>query len=184
MQLLQVHNKIYEIRGIKVMLDFDLAGLYEVETKVLNQSVKRNIKRFPPDFMFQLTKDELESLKSQFVTSNKLNSLHIETSSEKRGGNRRLPYAFTEQGLAMLSGILNSEKAINVNIAIMRAFVYLKQFALTNKELTDKLKKLESKTNKKFKDVYDALDDLLQKDKLESEQKTRVRIGFKRTGES
>ncbi|HOY42974.1 MAG TPA: ORF6N domain-containing protein, partial [Chitinophagales bacterium] len=180
----QVHNKIYEIRGIKVMLDFDLAGLYEVETKVLNQSVKRNIKRFPPDFMFQLTKDELESLKSQFVTSNKLNSLHIETSSEKRGGNRRLPYAFTEQGLAMLSGILNSEKAINVNIAIMRAFVYLKQFALTNKELTDKLKKLESKTNKKFKDVYDALDYLLQKDKLESEQKTRVRIGFKRTGES
>ena len=184
MQLLQVHNKIYEIRGIKVMLDFDLAGLYDVETKVLNQSVKRNIKRFPPDFMFQLTKDELESLKSQFVTSNKLNSLHIETSSEKRGGNRRLPYAFTEQGLAMLSGILNSEKAINVNIAIMRAFVYLKQFALTNKELTDKLKKLESKTNKKFKDVYDALDYLLQKDKLESEQKTRVRIGFKRTGES
>ena len=184
MQLLQVHNKIYEIRGIKVMLDFDLAGLYEVETKVLNQSVKRNIKRFPPDFMFQLTKDELESLKSQFVTSNKLNSLHIETSSEKRGGNRRLPYAFTEQGLAMLSGILHSEKAINVNIAIMRAFVYLKQFALTNKELTDKLKKLESKTNKKFKDVYDALDYLLQKDKLESEQKTRVRIGFKRTGES
>jgi|JI10StandDraft_1071094.scaffolds.fasta_scaffold370074_1 hypothetical protein len=184
MQLLQVHNKIYEIRGIKVMLDFDLAGLYDVETKVLNQSVKRNIKRFPPDFMFQLTKDEFESLKSQFVTSNKLNSLHIETSSEKRGGNRRLPYAFTEQGLAMLSGILNSEKAINVNIAIMRAFVYLKQFALTNKELTDKLKKLESKTNKKFKDVYDALDYLLQKDKLESEQKTRVRIGFKRTGES
>lgn len=184
MQLLQVHNKIYEIRGIKVMLDFDLAELYEVETKVLNQSVKRNIKRFPPDFMFQLTKDEFESLKSQFVTSNKLNSLHIETSSEKRGGNRRLPYAFTEQGLAMLSGILNSEKAINVNIAIMRAFVYLKQFALTNKELTDKLKKLESKTNKKFKDVYDALDYLLQKDKLESEQKTRVRIGFKRTGES
>jgi hypothetical protein len=184
MQLLQVHNKIYEIRGIKVMLDFDLAGLYEVETKVLNQSVKRNIKRFPPDFMFQLTKDEFESLKSQFVTSNKLNSLHIETSSEKRGGNRRLPYAFTEQGLAMLSGILHSEKAINVNIAIMRAFVYLKQFALTNKELTDKLKKLESKTNKKFKDVYDALDYLLQKDKLESEQKTRVRIGFKRTGES
>jgi hypothetical protein len=184
MQLLQVHNKIYEIRGIKVMLDFDLAGLYDVETKVLNQSVKRNIKRFPPDFMFQLTKDEFESLKSQFVTSNKLNSLHIETSSEKRGGNRRLPYAFTEQGLAMLSGILHSEKAINVNIAIMRAFVYLKQFALTNKELTDKLKKLESKTNKKFKDVYDALDYLLQKDKLESEQKTRVRIGFKRTGES
>ena len=173
MQLLQVHNKIYEIRGIKVMLDFDLAGLYEVETKVLNQSVKRNIKRFPPDFMFRLTKDEWETMRSQFVTA----------SQNKRNINVT-PYAFTEQGLAMLSGILHSEKAINVNIAIMRAFVYLKQFALTNKELTDKLKKLESKTNKKFKDVYDALDYLLQKDKLESEQKTRVRIGFKRTGES
>lgn len=183
MQLQQVHNKIYEIRGIKVMLDFDLAELYEVETRVLNQSVKRNIKRFPSDFMFQLTQKELESSISQFVISNDVNSSQFVISSKKRGGNQKLPYAFTEQGLAMLSGILNSEKAINVNIAIMRAFVYLKQFALTNKELTEKLKKLESKTNKKFKDVYEALDYLLQKDKLETEQKTRVRIGFKRTDE-
>lgn len=183
MQIQQVHNKIYEIRGIKVMLDFDLAELYEVETRVLNQSVKRNIKRFPSDFMFQLTQKELESSISQFVISNDVNSSQFVISSKKRGGNQKLPYAFTEQGLAMLSGILNSEKAINVNIAIMRAFVYLKQFALTNKELTEKLKKLESKTNKKFRDVYEALDYLLQKDKLETEQKTRVRIGFKRTDE-
>lgn len=169
MQLQQVHSKIYEIRGVKVMLDFDLAELYEVETRVLNQSVKRNIKRFPPDFMFQLSKVEWETMRSQFVTA----------SQNKRNINVT-PYAFTEQGLAMLSGILNSDKAINVNIAIMRAFVYLKQFALTNNELTEKLKKLERKTNKQFKDVYEALDYLLQKDKLETAQKTRVRIGFKR----
>lgn len=172
MQLQQVHSKIYEIRGVKVMLDFDLAELYDVETKVLNQAVKRNINRFPSDFMFRLTKDEWETMRSQFVTS----------SQNKRNINVT-PYAFTEQGLAMLSGILNSEKAINVNIAIMRAFVYLKQFALTNKELTEKLKKLERKTNKQFKDVYEALDYLLQKDKLETAQKTRVRIGFKRENE-
>ncbi|MCC6583933.1 MAG: ORF6N domain-containing protein [Chitinophagales bacterium] len=169
MQLQQIHNKIYEIRGIKVMLDFDLAELYEVKTGVLNQSVKRNILRFPSDFMFKLTSDEWEVMRSQFVTA----------SQSKRNINVT-PYAFTEQGLAMLSGILNSEKAINVNIAIMRAFVYLKQFALTNKELTEKLKKLERKTNKQFKDVYEALDYLLKKDKIETEQNNRVRIGFKR----
>lgn len=184
MQLHQIQSKIYEIRGVKVMLDFDLAELYEVETRVLNQSVKRNIRRFPPDFMFQLTQKELESLISQFVISSDVNSSQFVTSSQKHGGNRKLPYAFTEQGLAMLSGILNSEKAINVNIAIMRAFVYLKQFALTNKELTEKLKKLERKTNKQFKDVYEALDYLLQKDKIEAEQRKRIRIGFKRKTEN
>ncbi len=184
MQLHQIQNKIYEVRGVKVMLDFDLAELYEVETRVLNQSVKRNIKRFPEDFMFQLTQKELESLISQFVMSNDVNSSQFAISSKKRGGNRKLPYAFTEQGLAMLSGILNSEKAINVNIAIMRAFVYLKQFASTNKELTEKLKKLERKTNKQFKDVYEALDYLLQKDKIETEQRKRIRIGFKRKEEN
>lgn len=109
-------------------------------------------------------------MRSQFVTA----------SQGKRNTNAT-PYAFTEQGLAMLSGILNSDKAINVNIAIMRAFVYVRQIALTHKELTEKIKKLESKTNKKFKDVYDALDYLLQKDKLETEQKTRTKIGFKTT---
>ena len=168
MQIQPVQNKIYEIRSQKVMLDFDLAMLYEVETKVLNQSVKRNINRFPSDFMFQLSQTEWQVMRSQIVTA----------SQSKRNTNVT-PYAFTEQGLAMLSGILNSEKAINVNIAIMRAFVYVRQFALTHKELTEKIKKLESKTNKKFKDVYDALDYLLQKNKLEIEQKTRRQIGFK-----
>ena len=106
-------TKIYEFRGQKVMLDRDLAELYHVETKVLNQAVKRNIKRFPTDFMFQLNQGEFEILKSQFVTSN-------------WGGVRKLPYAFTEQGLAMLSGLLNSDIAIDVNINIMRAFVTLR----------------------------------------------------------
>lgn len=138
------------------------------------------MERFPPDFMFQLTQKELESLISQFVMSNDVNSSQFAVSSKKRGGNRKLSYAFTEQGLAMLSGILNSEKAIQVNIAIMRAFVYIRHFALTHKELTEKLKKLEKKTNQKFKDVYEALDYLLQKDKVETEQKSRVRIGYKK----
>ena len=146
------------------MLDYDLAALYEVETRVLNQAVKRNIRRFPVDFMFQLNKNEWETLMSQFVISK----------TEKRGGTQKLQYAFTEQGLAMLSGILNSDKAIDVNIAIMRAFVLIRQYAMTYKELTDKLKEIEGK----FTDVYEAINYLLDKDKLQVEQKQRKRIGF------
>lgn len=171
MQIQNVQTKIYEIRGQKVMLDYDLAVLYEVETKVLNQSVKRNIERFPEDFMFRISIAEWNMMRSQFVTAS--------DPQDKRNKNAT-PYAFTEQGLAMLSGILNSKKAIDVNIAIMRAFVQIRQYALTHKELTDKLKKLESKTNKKFRDVYEALDYLLQKDRIETTQKERRRIGFKR----
>lgn len=113
-QLELIQSKIYEIREQRVMLDFDLAALYQVETRVLNQAVKRNMKRFPSDFMFQLTPDEWAILKSQFVISS-------------WGGTRKLPYAFTEQGLAMLSGVLNSDIAIQVNINIMRAFVAVRQ---------------------------------------------------------
>ena len=139
MQLQRIESKIYEVREQKIMLDFDLAELYEVQTKNLNLAVKRNIKRFPQDFMFQLTKTEWEALR-----------LQIETSKGK-GGTRYLPYAFTEQGLAMLSGILNSDKAIDVNIAIMRAFVFIRQYALTHKDLTDKLKELENNTIRNLK---------------------------------
>jgi hypothetical protein len=167
MQLQKIETKIYEFRGQKIMLDFDLAELYEVQTKNLNLAVKRNIKRFPQDFMFQLTKIEWEDLRLQIETS------------KGRGGTRYLPYAFTEQGLAMLSGILNSDKAIDVNIAIMRAFVFIRQYALTHKDLTDKLRELENQYNKQFKDVYEALNYLLQKDKLITEQKERKSIGFK-----
>lgn len=149
------------------MLDFDLAELYEVETKNLNLAVKRNLKRFPSDFMFQLNNPEWKSLRLQIETS------------KGRGGTRYLPYAFTEQGVAMLSGILNSEKAIDVNISIMRAFVFMRQYALTHKDLTEKLQELENKYDKQFKDVYEAINFLLQKDNQETEQKQRKRIGFK-----
>ena len=116
----QIENLIYEIRGQKVMFDSDLAALYEVELKVMNQAVKRNIGRFPPDFMFQLTLDEWNSLRSQFVTS-----------KSKRGGRRYVPYVFTEQGVSMLSSVINSERAIEVNINIMRAFVQLRRYVLS-----------------------------------------------------
>lgn len=168
MHLQTIQTKIYELRGQKVMLDYDLAGLYEVLTKNLNLAVKRNSRRFPQDFMFQLTKTEWDNLRLQFETS------------KKKGGTRYLPYAFTEQGVAMLSGILNSDKAIDVNIAIMRAFIALKQFALTNTELNNKLKELEDSYNQQFKDVYEAIDYLLQKDKQDINQKQRKQIGYKR----
>src|SRR5260221_5892639 len=118
-----IQNRIYEIRGERVMLDRDLAALYETETKALNLAVKRNIKRFPKDFMFQLTKEEFENLRFQFETSKSVNPLRLQNETSKgSGGTRYLPYAFTEQGVAMLSGILNSAKAISMNIAIMRTF--------------------------------------------------------------
>src|SRR4051812_16898840 len=132
MEIIQsIQNRIYEMRGQRVMLDFDLAQLYEVETKVLNQAVKRNLKRFPEDFMFQLTADEWNNMRSQIVTTFESNtSLRSQTVTLKSGRGQHskyLPYAFTEQGVAMLSGILNSDKAINMNIAIMRAFVEIRR---------------------------------------------------------
>ena len=128
-----IQSKIYEIRGVKVMLDRDLAELYQVTTGNLNKAVKRNIRRFPPDFMFQLTKDEFEFLKQSLIFQNGISNEELKTGSgilrTGRGGVRQLPYAFTEQGLAMLSGILNSDTAIEVNIAIMRAFVAIHNMA-------------------------------------------------------
>lgn len=138
MELQIIQGKIYEIRGQKVMLDWDLAELYQVETRVLNQSVKRNIKRFPSDFMFQLTKEEFDNLMSQIVIS----SLKSQFVISSWGGIRKLPFAFTEQGLAMLSGILNSDVAIEVNISIMRAFVAVCQL-ISNPPVND-LAKLQS----------------------------------------
>lgn len=166
MQLSIIEKKIYEIRGQKVMLDFDLAEMYEVETKVFNQAVKRNADRFPQDFMFLLTQKEFQRLRSQFVTS-------------KRGGSRYLPSAFTEQGVAMLSSILNSEKAIEVNIAIIRTFVLLRQFSMGFDDLNKKIKQLEKRYNKNFKDVFQALDFLLMEKHQREELKNRRRIGFK-----
>lgn len=168
MQLQVIQKKISEIRGQRVMLDFDLAALYEVETKVLKQAVRRNIKSFPEDFMFELTREEYNSLWSQNVT--------LEAGRGKYS--KYLSYAFTEQGVAMLSSVLKSPKAIQINIMIMRAFVLFRQFALTDKELTDKMNLLETKYDKKFKDVYDAINFLLQRDNQKTAQKQRKTIGY------
>ena len=158
MHIQQIESKIHEIRGQKVMLDYDLAELYETETKYLKRSVRTNLNRFPSDFMFELSKAEWETLRCNFSTSN------------QRGGTRYLPFGFTEQGVAMLSTVLKSDIAIVVNISIMRAFVFIRQYALSHKDLTEKLKELENKYDKQFKDVYEAINYLLQKDKVETDQ--------------
>jgi len=171
MELSIIQSKIYEIRGLRVMLDFDLAEMYQVETKSLNLSVKRNMRRFPFDFMFQLTKDEWDNLR-----------LHFETS--KRGGRRYLPYAFTEQGVSMLSGLLNSDIAIEVNISVMRAFVAIRSYLLSQsvlsleiRELWYHVKALEERSEENlramndlneenqlsFDDIYLALSELAKK---------------------
>jgi len=169
MQITTLQSKIHDIRDQKIILDFDLAMLYEVETRVLNQSVKRNIKRFPTDFMFQLTQEEWISMSSQIVM----------TYPSKRP-KTALPFAFTEQGVAMLSGILNSEVAIHVNIAIMRTFVTIRKYALEHKEFNEKLLEIETKYDKKFSDVYEALNYLIKKDEKETVQKERKQIGYKK----
>lgn len=168
MEITQIHQKIYEIRGQKVMLDRDLSKLYQVETKYLNLVVKRNFERFPSDFMFQLSIEEWEVLR-----------LQIETSKGK-GGTRYLPYAFSEQGIAMLSGLLNSQVAIQVNIMIMRTFVQIRQFALSHVELSTQLKQLEQKYDKQFEDIFEAINYLLKKDSLEKQTKERGKIGYKK----
>lgn len=168
MQLQKIETKIYEVRGQKVMLDFDLSQMYEVENRALKQAVKRNIARFPNDFMFQLTKAEWQEV----ITN-------CDNLPETVKFSPATPFAFTEQGVAMLSSVLKSKKALHVNIAIMRAFVFIRQYALTHKDLTENLKALETKYNKQFKDVYEAINYLLQKDKEEIEHKKRIRIGFK-----
>ncbi len=145
-----IEQLILFIRGEKVMRDSDLAALYQVETRTLVQAVRRNFARFPADFMFQLSKKEFEALRSQIVISNK-----------GRGGRRYLPYVFTEQGVAMLSSILNSERAVQVNIAIMRAFVKLRKILASNKDLARKLEELEKKYDSQFKVVFDAIRQLM-----------------------
>ena len=167
MQIIQsIQNRIYEIRGHNVIMDFDLAKLYEVETKRLKEAVKRNINRFPDDFMFELTRKEFEDLRTQIASS-------------KRGGIRYMPFAFTEQGIAMLSSVLKSDKAIQINISIMRTFVFVRRYALTHKDFTKRLHELETKYDKQFKDLLEAMNFLLQKDKQQTEQQQRRRIGFR-----
>ena len=163
MELQLIQNKIVQTHGHRVMLDFQLAELYEVETRSLNQAVKRNQNRFPHDFMIQISNEEWSVLKSQFVISK----------PEKRGGTQKLPYAFTEQGVAMLSSVLRSQKAIDVNIAIMRAFVLVRQHLTDYNDLKSEIKKLELEMNRKFKDINEALHYLL------SPKSKPIEIGFK-----
>src|SRR5437667_3684852 len=164
----QVERCIYLIRGEKLMLDYDLAVLYGVPTKSLNLAVKRNAERFPNDFMFRLTQAEAEGLRFQIGTSNEMAAkqtsglrFQTETSKSRRGGRRYLPYAFTEQGVAMLSSVLRSQRAVQVNIAIMRTFVRLREMLLSNADLARKLGALEKKYDAQFKVVFHAIRELM-----------------------
>lgn len=161
-------NKIYRFRGVNVMLDRDLAELYGVETKRLKEQVKRNIDRFPDDFMFELTKEEFEVLRSQNATSK----------MEGRGGVRYLPYAFTEHGVLMLSNVLNSEKAVKVSIQVIRAFSKLKQMLSTHEDLKKKIEEMENRYDHQFRIIFDAIKQLIEED-----LKPKRDIGFERSKE-
>jgi len=197
MDLQIIQNKIYELRGQKVMLDFDLAVLYEVETKRLNEQVKRNITRFPEDFMFQLSQREWDNLKSQNATSSlekaddntfsglmtglmkeeNVNRSRFATGSQKHRG--KLPYAFTEHGVTMLASVLRSEKAVEVNIAIVRAFIELRSLAMNYKELMEKIMVLEDRYDMQFLEIYAALNKLIGENNKKKTWEERERIGYK-----
>jgi len=156
-----IENRILFIRGKKVMVDTHLARLYQIETKALNLAVKRNIERFPADFMFQLTKNEYTHLRFQFETS------------KQRGGRRYTPYVFTELGIAMLSSILNSRKAIQINMQIMRTFIKIREIMATHKELREKIEKMEKNYDSQFKIVFEAIRQL-----LETPEPSKKKYGF------
>lgn len=187
MQIIQtIQNRIYEIRGERVMLDYDLAAIYEVPTKVLNQAVKRNILRFPKDFMFRLTINEWQNMRSQFVTASD-NSIvmqsQIVTALQNKRNTNVSPYAFTEQGVAMLSGILNSDKAISMNIAIMRAFVEIRKIIFKENDLKEQLKQIKNHLGEhdaQLNQIYDAMENLLDEKTSQRKWNDRQRIGFKK----
>jgi hypothetical protein len=188
MKIIQsIQNRIYEIRGERVMLDFDLAALYDVGTKVLNQAVKRNSKRFPKDFMFRLSPEEWEGMWSQSVTTYEIQPTdmrsQIVTASQIKRNTKVLPYAFTEQGVAMLSGILNSDKAIAMNISIMRAFVEIRRVLIQENDLQEQLKQIKEKIgghDSQLNHLYDALENLLDENVEKKKWDGRERIGFKK----
>lgn len=166
MEIEVIQNKIFEIRGYKVMLDFDPASMYNIENKRLKEAVRRNSNRFPEDFMFELSKIEYDSLRTQFASLKNGRGQHL----------KYMPFAFTEQGIAMLSSILNSEKAIEVNISIIRAFVTFRQFSLTYSELKDRITAIENQ----FPDIYKALNYLVDKDTVSKNNEERNKIGYKK----
>ena len=188
MEIIQsVQNRIYLIRGQRVILDKDIAFLYETETKVLNQAVNRNIKRFPLDFMFQLTKEEVDLLRIQKNQTNEitpnLRSQIVTSSLESWGGNRYLPFAFTEQGVAMLSGIVNSDKAIQMNIAIMRSFVELRRVLLIKSDFKlqlDQIKDRLSGYDAQLNQIYDAIENIMDESAAKNKWDNRTKIGFKK----
>jgi hypothetical protein len=165
MELELIKNSILDIRGKRVILDYELAKLYEVETKYLKRTVRNNLVRFPTDFMFELTSEEW-------------NDLRCKNSTSSWGGQRYPPFAFTEQGVAMLSGLLNSKTAIYINISIMRAFVLMRQWALEYHDLQEKLTDLEKRFGQKFTDIEQVLNYLIQKDQKQVQQGRRKKIGF------
>ena len=201
MQIIKtIQNRIYEIRGERVMIDRDLAALYEVETKHLNEAVKRNLKRFPGDFMFQLTKDEydehrllMQKLENDNAFKPKMTTVKTEDDSLRsqiatlkkvRGSHSKyLPYAFTEQGVAMLSGILNSDKAISMNIAIMRVFVEVRKILLKENDMKEQFKQIKERLGEhdiQLNQIYEAMENLLDEKAAERKWNDRERIGFTR----
>lgn len=176
-----IQNRIYEIRGERVMLDRDLATLYEVETRVFNQAVKRNIKRFPKDFMFQLSRQEWDELRLNIMPQS-MSSQIVMTYPDKRPL-KALPYVFTEQGIAMLSGILNSDKAIKMNIAIMRAFVEVRRALLQQTDIKEQLRLIQQRITEhdvQLSQIYDSIENLLDEKAAQRKWDERVRIGFKK----
>lgn len=180
MNLNIIQQKIFEIRGQKVMLDFDLAALYEVETKVFNQAIKRNLESFPVDFMFQLTRIEWKSIENQIV--NPMWS-QIVTTSQKYRREGHLPYVFTEHGVTMLASILKSPKARQMNIAIVRAFIALRKFAIEHRDIMEQLSELKQRIGEhdvQLSQIYDAIENLLDSKAEEKKWEERERIGFKK----
>lgn len=187
MQLQLIQNRIYAVRGERVMLDFDLAELYDVETRVFNQAVKRNIDSFPKDFMFRLTAQEWKVISSsQFVMSSseeKNNSSQIVMSSVKHRSAKYLPYAFTEHGVTMLSSILKSAKARKMNIAVVRAFIALRKIALDKHELSGLFQQLKDRIDEhdvQLGNIYDSIENLLEEKSISKTWDERERIGFKK----
>ncbi len=183
MQLQKIETKIYEIRGLKVMLDLDLAELYEVETRVLNQAVKRNLIRFPVDFMFQLESFEYEKIKIQtnVMAENSSSQTVMIGNLPQNRTNKYLPYAFTEQGVAMLSGILRSTKAIKMNIAIMRTFVEVRRIVAKQTDLKEQLKELKEKLgehDEQLNQIYLAMENLIDERSEQQKWDNRKKIGF------
>jgi hypothetical protein len=184
-----IHQRIHEIRGQRVMLDFDLAALYQVETKRLNEQVKRNSERFPEEFMFRLTKKEWDTMRSQFATAlidTESMRSQIVTASQKKRNILTTPYAFTEHGVTMLASILRSEIAIKMNIAVVKAFIAYRKYVFINQDMGDKLEQLRQELygrlgeqDVQISQLYDAIENLLEENVNQKSWKDRERIGFK-----